>query len=251
MDSVPVDVLPFLAGMALIAGTVDAIAGGGGLIALPALLIAGVPPLPALGTNKLQGSFGTLTASWRFWRSGQLDLRTLWLPLLATFLGASLGTWAVQQVGTELLGRLVPALLIASACYFALSPSVGDRDSEPRLRVRAFALAVAAPIGFYDGFFGPGTGSFFALAFVALGGRGLRRATAGTKALNFASNLAALLWFGASGQVVWWIGIPMGVAQIAGAWLGSHLVLRHGARLVRLLLVAVSLVTSVRLLWLG
>ena len=104
-------------------------------------------------------------------------------------------------------------------------------------------------MGFYDGFFGPGTGTFFAAGFVLLLGYNLRRATAGTKVLNFTSNIAALVFFALAGKVIWTVGLPMGLAQMAGAWLGSHMVLRHGARIVRPLLIAVSLAISIRLLW--
>jgi uncharacterized membrane protein YfcA len=237
-----------LVAVAGVAGMIDAIAGGGGLLALPALLWAGLPPVQALATNKLQGTFGTMTASLHFIRRGEIDPARLRIPIAMTFVGSAAGTLAVQYLGSDLLEQIVPTLLIAFALYFLFSPRIGDQDAQHRISHGLFGLAIGFSVGFYDGFFGPGTGSFFAAAFVLLLGYNLRRATAGTKVLNFTSNIASLIFFAAAGQVVWQIGLPMGLAQMAGAWLGSHLVIRHGTRLIRPLLVTVSLAISLRLL---
>ena len=248
MDPLAPELLGLLVLVAGVAGCIDAIAGGGGLLTLPALLWAGLPPVEALATNKLQGSFGTASATLRFLRHGAIDLRALGTPALLTFVGAAGGSWLVGRIDPGALARLLPLLLVAFALYFLLSPRVGDLPSRRRLGLPAFGLLAGAGIGFYDGVFGPGTGSFFALAFVALLGYGLRQATAGSKLLNFASNVAALLVFALGGHVVWTVGLAMAVGQWSGAWLGAHLVIRHGARLVRPLLVTVSLLLSVRLL---
>lgn len=248
MEALPLDTLLILIAIAGVAGMIDAIAGGGGLLALPALLWAGLPPVQALATNKLQGSFGTLTASYNFVRRGEIDLARLRIPVLLTFLGSACGTIAVRHLGSELLDRLVPTLLIAFALYFLFSPRIGDQDAQHRIGHGMFGLLIGFTVGFYDGFFGPGTGSFFAAAFVLLLGYNLRRATAGTKVLNFTSNIASLIFFALAGEVIWQVGLPMGLAQMAGAWVGSHLVMRHGARLIRPVLVAVSLAISVKLL---
>lgn len=243
------ELLLALTAVALAAGFVDSIAGGGGLLALPALLATGMPPLQALATNKLQGSFGTLAASVNFLRSGSIDLRRLWPAIACTFVGSAAGTLAVQGLNPDILQRLVPLLLAAFALYFLFSPRVGDLDARQRLPALAFALLIGTGVGFYDGFFGPGTGSFFAFACVALLGYNLRRATAATKALNFTSNIASLLFFAWAGKVLWVPGLCMGLGQMAGAWLGSHLVLRHGSTLIRPMLVLVSLVVSAKLLF--
>ena len=248
MVEVPLDTLMLLVAVAGLAGMIDAIAGGGGLLALPAILWAGLPPVQALATNKLQGSFGTLTASYNFIRRGEIDLRRLRIPILMTFIGSASGTLAVQRLGSDLLNQIVPALLIAFALYFLFSPRIGDQDAHHRISHGLFGLLSGFSLGFYDGFFGPGTGSFFAAAFVLLLGYNLRRATAGTKVLNFTSNIASLIFFALAGQVVWQVGLPMGLAQMAGAWIGSHLVIRHGTRLIRPLLVIVSLAISIKLL---
>ncbi|MCP5441063.1 MAG: TSUP family transporter [Chromatiaceae bacterium] len=248
VEALPLDTLILLVGVAGLAGMIDAIAGGGGLLALPAILWAGLPPVQALATNKLQGSFGTFTASYNFIRRGEIDLRRLRIPIVMTFIGSVSGTLAVQRLGSDLLNHIVPALLIAFALYFLFSPRIGDQDAHHRISHGLFGLLIGFSLGFYDGFFGPGTGSFFAAAFVLLLGYNLRRATAGTKVLNFTSNIASLIFFALAGQVVWQVGLPMGLAQMAGAWIGSHLVIRHGTRLIRPLLVVVSLAISTKLL---
>ncbi|MCP5436685.1 MAG: TSUP family transporter [Chromatiaceae bacterium] len=248
VEALPLDTLMLLVGVASLAGMIDAIAGGGGLLALPAILWAGLPPVQALATNKLQGSFGTFTASYNFIRRGEIDLRRLRIPIVMTFIGSVSGTLAVQRLGSDLLNHIVPALLIAFALYFLFSPRIGDQDAHHRISHGLFGLLIGFSLGFYDGFFGPGTGSFFAAAFVLLLGYNLRRATAGTKVLNFTSNIASLIFFALAGQVVWQVGLPMGLAQMAGAWIGSHLVIRHGTRLIRPLLVVVSLAISTKLL---
>jgi uncharacterized membrane protein YfcA len=234
--------------LALIAGLIDAIAGGGGLITMPALLWAGLGPVEALATNKAQGVFGTGTAALNFLHKGAVDLRRAALAVACTFLGAAAGTLSVRHLGGELLEWLIPLLLIAFAVYFLLSPRVSDLDSHRRIGEGAFALLVGTSVGFYDGFFGPGTGAFFAMGYVALLGYNLRRATAHTKLLNFTSNLAALLFFLPGGPVVWSFGLSMAAGQLVGAWVGSHLVLRHGAWLVRPVLVIASLAVSAKLL---
>ncbi|OGT88843.1 MAG: hypothetical protein A2286_01250 [Gammaproteobacteria bacterium RIFOXYA12_FULL_61_12] len=237
-----------LVAVATLAGFIDAIAGGGGLLTLPALLWAGLPPVQALATNKLQGTFGSLTATLNFIHKGEIGLGEMAGTVALTFLGSALGTFAVQQIDPGLLRSLLPLLLIAFALYFLFSPRVGDRDAHRRIGVPLFGLTAGFGIGFYDGFFGPGTGSFFALAFVALLGFNLRKATAHAKLLNFASNLASLLAFIAGGKLIWFLGLAMAGGQFVGAWTGSHLVLRQGTALIRPMLVAVSLAMAVRLL---
>jgi uncharacterized membrane protein YfcA len=234
--------------LALVAGLVDAIAGGGGLITMPALLWAGLAPVEALATNKAQGVFGTATATANFLHKGAIDLPQAAVAVACTFVGAAAGTLLVSHLGGELLGWLIPLLLMSFALYFLFSPRVSDLDSRQRVGDAAFALLIGTPVGFYDGFFGPGTGTFFAMGYVALLGYNLRRATAHTKLLNFTSNLAALLFFLPGGHVVWAYGLVMAAGQLIGAWAGSHLVLRHGAWLIRPVLVIATLAVSAKLL---
>lgn len=248
MESISIELLFFLVATATLAGTVDAIAGGGGLITLPALLWAGLPPVQALATNKLQGSFGTLSASMHFLVKGHILVRQLWPMMLATFAGALTGTLMVQRLGDERLRHAIPVLLILFALYFLFSPRVGDEDASVRMSSGWFALALCVPIGFYDGFFGPGTGSFFVMAIVALLGYNLTRATAATKVLNLTSNLTALLFFALGGHVIWQLGLLLGLGQATGAWLGAHLAMRHGAAIIRPVLAAISIAISLKLL---
>lgn len=248
MDPLSVDVLPLLIAVAALAGLIDAIAGGGGLLTVPALLWAGLPPVAALATNKAQAVFGSFTAAAYFVRRDRVDLRKLSVCICLTFFGAMLGAVAVRHLDPGLLARLIPLLLIAFALYFAFAPDLDRTDRRQRIGYTSFALSAGFGIGFYDGFFGPGTGTFFATGFVLLLGYDLTRATAGTKVLNFVSNLAALLLFAAAGEVWWLVGLSMGLAQIVGARIGAHLVHTHGARLIRPLLVLVSVILSVKLL---
>lgn len=234
---------------ALAAGFIDSIAGGGGLITLPALLATGMPPALALGTNKLQSCFGSFTATLYFWRQGLIKVRQLWPHIICTFIGSAVGTLLVQHLDPGLLSKLLPFLLIAFSIYFLLSPRISNEDSEPRLSPLAFAFLIGTSVGFYDGFFGPGTGSFFAIAFVALAGFGLAKATAHTKLLNFTSNIASLLFFALGGHVLWSAGLAMAVGQYLGARAGSRLVVSHGVKIIKPLLVTISLIISLRLLW--
>lgn len=242
------DIALVLFAVAVVAGFVDSMAGGGGLIAIPALLWSGLGPIETLATNKAQAVFGSGTAALNFIRRGAVDLRGSLLAVACTFVGAASGALLVQWIDSAFLQRLIPGLLIGFALYFLFSPRVSDLDSHQRIGGPLFALTVGLGAGFYDGFFGPGTGTFFAMGYVALLGYNLSRATAHSKLLNFTSNLAALLFFVAGGHIVWATAGVMAAGQLVGAWLGSHLVLRHGTRLVRPVLVASSILVSGKLL---
>ena len=246
-DLLTTDLLVFLATAALVAGFIDAIAGGGGLITIPALLSTGIPPAAALATNKLPGSFGTAMATLTFWRAGQIELRAMAFTVACVFAGSAAGTTVVRLTGSGFMTTLIPVLLVAIALYFLASPRVGDMEARARMGLPAFSLTVGFAVGFYDGFFGPGTGSFFALGCVALLGMNMRRATANTKLLNFTSNVVSLGVFALGGQIVWEAGLIMAAAQMLGAWAGSHAAIRFGTRLVRPLLVLVCLGMTIRL----
>ncbi|BDA82585.1 UPF0721 transmembrane protein [Aureimonas sp. SA4125] len=233
---------------AFAAGFVDAIAGGGGLITIPALLLGGVDPLAALGTNKLQSLFGSGSASISYAAKGHVYLRKLAPTALLSFAGAVLGALGAMVLPTGVLQTLLPFLLIAIALYFALKPGLSDRDAERRISPVVFACFLVPLIGAYDGLFGPGTGSFFMLAFVTLAGYGILKATAHTKLLNFASNVGGFVVFAFSGAIVWKLGLAMGAAQFAGARLGAMFAMRFGARLIRPLLVVVCLALAAKLL---
>jgi uncharacterized protein len=223
-----------LAAVALLAGLVDAIAGGGGLLTLPALLSAGVPPHLALGTNKGQSVFGSLAALIRYTRAGLVDRRQARLALPLGLLGALAGAQLVLWVRPEVLRPVVLALLVAVAVFVAVRRGPSVAPVRPAVRRERLAVAtIALGIGAYDGFFGPGTGTFLIAAFVGRLGHTLSRATADAKVVNFASNAGALALFGSSGLVLWRIALPMAAAQLVGGWLGAHLAVRGGDRLIR------------------
>jgi uncharacterized membrane protein YfcA len=231
------------------AGLVDSIAGGGGMITVPILLALGLPPHLALGTNKLQSSFGSATAALRYRGHGLVRFRDVWFGVLMTALGAAAGTGAVQVLDQHLLARIVPVLLCAVFLYFLFMPMPRAHTQHvPMPRALFFALC-GVTIGFYDGFFGPGTGSFWAVALVSMAAMPLLQATAVTKVMNFTSNAMALLVFVLGGNVVWGLGLLMGVGEICGAWLGTHLAVRRGTRFIRMVLLLVVAATIGYLLW--
>ncbi|MEW5799109.1 MAG: TSUP family transporter [Bacteroidota bacterium] len=234
---------------ALLSGFIDAIAGGGGLIALPALLAVGVPPQIALGTNKFQSSFGSFTASLYYWRKGYVDLRKACAGILFTFIGAAIGAWAVQQLQTEILGDIIPVLLFIIALYTILTPSLGHREHVPQISAGLFFVVAGITFGFYDGFFGPGVGSFWAIAFVLLLGFDLQRATGYTKVMNFTSNIVSLIVFAIGGSIWFLHGIAMAVGQIIGARIGARLAVKKGIAVIRPLYIIVVLATIAKLLY--
>jgi uncharacterized membrane protein YfcA len=237
-----------LTGVALLTGFIDAIAGGGGLIMMPALLFAGVPPVIALATNKLQSMFGTATACFNYWRKGLVDWRSNLLTIALVAVGASGGALLVQSIDTHALSLIIPLLLMAVAIYVIASPRMSDEDAHQRISARGYS-AVGGVIGVYDGFFGPGAGSFYTTSLVALRGLGLTRATALTKLFNLTSNVASVLLFAIGGKMFWLLGLCMAAGAMAGGWIGSHTAMRFGARLIRPLLVILSLALTARLLW--
>jgi uncharacterized membrane protein YfcA len=243
------EILLLLFTAATVAGFVDAIAGGGGLITIPVLLLAQVPPLHALATNKLQGSFGSLTASVMLIRRGLVRFSKVRVLFLCSFAGAAIGAFAVQFVDAQALDLIIPFVLVTIAMYFLLAPNAGAVDSKPRMKDSTYRRVVVPTIGFYDGMFGPGAGSFFSLAGVALRGQTLITATANAKVLNFASNIASLTVFVVGGKVLWTAGATMAVGQVIGAWGGSHAMVRGGAKVIRPMIVTVCCVMLGRYLW--
>lgn len=241
-------VLLSLGAVGVLAGFVDAVAGGGGLVALPALLSAGLSPVAALATNKLQGVIGTGVAAFTYWRRGFVALRVLIAAMALTFAGSLLGALVVKGLDTSLLSLAVPVALIGIATYFAFAPKLTDADSHARLAFPLFVPVMGFGVGFYDGIFGPGTGSFLTMGFVTLFGLGLTRAAGHTKALNLMSNLGALALFLPAGDVVWPVAIVMALGQIVGGYLGARTGIRYGARLIRPLVIVVSVILALRLI---
>ena len=233
----------------LAAGFVDSIAGGGGLITIPVLLSLGMPPQLALGTNKLQATFGSGSAAWHYGRAGLIDFSACRIGIIFTFIGATGGTLLVSRLPADLLKQTIPWLLVAIALYFIFQPKLGESDRGSRLSSETFHVVFGLVIGFYDGFFGPGTGTFWALAYVLALGFNLTRATAHTKVMNFTSNAASLAVFLVGGHCHLTGGLCMGLGQLLGARLGSKVVIRKGVKLIRPIFITVALAITVRLLW--
>lgn len=248
MFDIATDAVIMLALAAFAAGFVDSIAGGGGLITVPALLLAGLSPVEALGTNKLQGLFGSGSATITYASKGHVDLRRQLPTALMALGGSAIGALAATIVPGAWLSAALPVVLVAIALYFAFKPNMDDVDRVRRLSPFLFGFLVVPILGFYDGVFGPGAGSFYMLAFVSLAGFGILKATAHTKLLNFSSNIGGFAVFASVGVVAWKIGLMMGVAQFLGARVGAHLAIRNGARLIKPLLVVVCVGLAAKLL---
>jgi len=236
-----------LAGFA--GGFIDAIAGGGGLITVPALLAAGLPPHCALGTNKLQSACGTSLAAWRMARAGLMTTPGLRLAVAMALLAGMGGALAVSVLSRDLLRLVIPWLLAAVAVYTALNRRFGLEPRPRRLSPLLFATGCGLGLGFYDGFFGPGTGSFWILALVTLLGLELRAATGYTKAVNLASNVGSLAVFLTVGSVHFAAAGAMIAGQLLGARLGSGLVIHRGAGLIRPVFLTVVFAMTLKLLW--
>jgi uncharacterized protein len=239
-----------LATLALVgfcAGFVDAIAGGGGLVTVPSLALAGLDPVSVIATNKLASTFGSGSATLAFARAGKIDFGIMGLAALGAGAGSVIGALALPFVPRQLASAALPFILIAVAAYFALSPRIGESDRRQKLGPRAYALTLAPLIGFYDGMFGPGAGSFYTIGFIALAGYGVTRAIANARLANFASNIGALLIYGFGGHIVLGAGLAMGSGAFVGSRLGARAVLGAGVGLVRPLIVIISCLMALRL----
>lgn len=227
----------FITLASLLAGFVDAIVGGGGLVMVPALFAAfpAAPPATLLGTNKAAAVWGTAMSTWQYSRRVQIRWAAMLPAAAAGFAGSFAGAWAVTVVSGEFLRKLLPVVLLGVLAYTLAKKELG-RHHAPRLSGRAelaAACCIGAVIGFYDGFFGPGTGSFFVFLFVRLLGYDFLNASASAKLLNCATNVAAIVLFAAKGHVWWHFAVTLAVANIVGSLLGTHLALKHGAGFVR------------------
>ena len=243
------DVIAMLFGVATVAGFIDAIAGGGGLLTIPALLSTGLPPAVALGTNKLQACGGSFSASLYFVRKKAVDLKQVALLILLTFIGAALGTIVGQNIDVNALKIGLPFLIFSIGIYFLFSPNIGDQDRKQRISYPLFGFTAGMGLGFYDGVFGPAVGSFYTLAFVLLLGFNLTKAVAHAKVLNFTSNFASLLFFIFGGAVLWKIGFIMLIGQFIGATFGARMVVNKGKKLIRPMLVTLSFIMVAKMLY--
>jgi uncharacterized membrane protein YfcA len=244
--SAPLTVILGLAAVAFLAGFIDAIAGGGGLLTVPALLAAGVPPHAALATNKGQSVFGATAATIAFARTGALDVRLARLTFPLGFLGSLVGTRLVLWLSPAALKPVVLVLLPLAAAAMLVRRRGPAGEPIEGARRRTIAAALALLVGCYDGFFGPGTGTFLVIGFATLLHASPLSATADAKVVNLASNLAAVVMFASSGHIRFELALPMAAAQLTGAWVGAHTAMRGGDRIVRIgvLVVVAALVAK-------
>jgi len=237
--------------LGFLAATVDAIAGGGGLISLPALLLVGVPPHLALGTNKFAASLASLNSSITFARSGKVHIPLVKWQIPFTLIGAFLGAWAVLHVSSEFLSKAVLVLILVVGIYTMVHKTLGMKNNFKGLNASNLMLGClfALTLGFYDGFFGPGTGSFLIFSFIALFGFDFVVASANSKVLNFTSNFASLIIFAWHGKILLHYGIPMALFMILGSYVGTKLAIQRGAELVKPIFITMSLLVAAKLLY--
>ena len=240
IDNFSIEILTFLFFVGVVAGFLDTIVGGGGLLAVPALLLSGIPPIYVLGTNKFQGSMGTGIATFLLFRKKKLDWNSVKSLMFASFIGSIVGGVIIQFVDTQFLSFVIPIVLVFIAIYFIISPkpksTVGN--SKPNKKFELFAVPV---VGFYDGMFGPGAGSFFAMTGVMLKKLEIIQATILAKPLNFASNIAGFIVFFSFGHIAFLIGLLMIMGQMIGAFFGTHCLLKANPLIIRFLIVIISI----------
>lgn len=233
----------------MFAGAMDAVGGGGGLVTVPALLAAGLPPHVALGTNKGQSVFGSFAALGRYAHAGLVDRGMAMFAFPLAVAGSAAGAALALSLRADVLRPVVLVLLIvAGAVVVTVRPPEERRDPPTSGRRYDWIWAAAAlGIGAYDGFFGPGTGTFLILTLVLFLRRPLQRATADAKVVNFGSNLAAVAFFSSRGSILWSLALPMAVAQLVGGFVGAHLAIRQGDRLIRAVVMVVVLALVVKI----
>jgi len=240
---------PVLFLTAFFAGLVDAIAGGGGIITLPVMLSLGFPPHIALGTNKFQASFGSFTASYYYIKKDIVNLKACFVGIVFTLIGSAIGTWTVQQVSSDALKYIIPFLLIGIIIYSFVKTNLGEDDLHVRMNENLFYFVAGLGLGFYDGFFGPGVGSFWAIAIVIGLGYNLKKATGYTKVMNFTSNIVSFIIFVIGGYVVFSAGIVMAIGQIAGSKLGAGLVIKKGVKFIRPIFITIVILTTLKIIY--
>ena len=241
-----IEIALFLFTIAVVAGFLDTLAGGGGLLTLPALMMSGVPPLAALATNKLQSSMGVATASVMMLRARRVRWYQVKHLMLASFIGSTVGTIIIQFIDTAMLSVIIPVVITAIGIYFLITPTIDEKNNSAKISSSTYQRFIVPIIGCYDGIFGPATGSFFTLAGRALRGQKFLEATAIAKTLNFSSNIASLVVFIFAGHIIWFAGMIMMVGQFIGAWLGSHCLFKIPVTYLRYLVVVMCFAMLVK-----
>ena len=235
-----IEILTFLFCIGVVAGFLDTLVGGGGLLAVPALLLSGIPPIYVLGTNKFQGSMGTGLATFLLFKKKKLDWNSVKNLMFASFIGSIVGGVIIQFFDTQFLSFVIPIVLVFIAIYFIISPKPKSITSNPKPN-KKFELYAVPVVGFYDGMFGPGAGSFFAMTGVMIKKLEIIKATILAKPLNFASNIAGFIVFFSFGHIAFLIGLLMMMGQMIGAFFGTHYLLKANPLIIRLLIVIISI----------
>ena len=243
------EIITFLFFIAILVGFVDSIAGGGGLILIPVLLLLGFSPVHALGTSKLQSVFGKMSSVRYFYKSGEFNLKELKVPLIICFISSLIGALCVQHINTDILQRVLPWLIAIVACYFIFSKNLNKKINTKKINSNVFWLLIVPVLAFYDGFFGPASGLFFVICFMSLMGIGIVSATAHTRLFLFVSNIAALITFAYFNHVVWFAGAVMAVGAWIGARYGSEVAHRKGIEIVKPLMLLVCFFLIIKLLY--
>ncbi|MDB4037600.1 TSUP family transporter [Candidatus Thioglobus sp.] len=242
------EILTFLFFVAMVAGFLDTLVGGGGLLAVPALLLSGIPPIYVLGTNKFQGSMGTGVATLLLFRKKKLNWSAIKYLMLVSFIGSVIGGVIVQFIDTKALSFAIPIVLVFISIYFIISPKP-KKTSKSSASCKSFDKYAVPAVGFYDGMFGPGAGSFFVMTAVMLKKLEIIQATILAKPLNFASNIAGFIVFFSFGHVAFLIGLVMMVGQLIGAFFGTHYLLKANPLVIRFLIVIMSISMLARYLY--
>ena len=242
------EILTFLFFVAMIAGFLDTLVGGGGLLAVPALLLSGIPPIYVLGTNKFQGSMGTGVATLLLFRKKKLNWSAIKYLMLVSFIGSVIGGVIVQFIDTKALSFAIPIVLVFISIYFIISPKP-KKTSKSSASSKSFDKYAVPAVGFYDGMFGPGAGSFFVMTAVMLKKLEIIQATILAKPLNFASNIAGFIVFFSFGHIAFLIGLIMMVGQLIGAFFGTHYLLKANPLVIRFLIVIMSISMLARYLY--
>lgn len=251
MEFLDPTVLAVLALVAFVAGFIDAVAGGGGMLTVPALLSLGLPPHIALGTNKLAATFASSTAAFTYYRK-RLFKPQCWLrAFIATLVGATVGTMAVDAISTDWLEKILPLIILAAALYtiWHKTPDANHNSATPApcpmLNKKQYGQGFV--LGFYDGVAGPGTGAFWTVSSMALYRLNILLASGLAKAMNFTSNLTSLVTFAMLGHINWGLGLIMGVCLMAGAFVGAHSAIHFGAKFIRPVFVTVVSILAIKL----
>lgn len=241
----------FLCVAGFFAAAVDSIAGGGGLISLPAIIAAGVSPHLALGTNKFASTCASLTSTLKFAKSQKITFNLVKYQIPCTILGSALGVQTVLKVDEKFLNVLIVVLVFTVAIYTIFKKDFGQVDRQQVITRRKiiFGMVFAFALGFYDGFFGPGTGSFLIFLFISIYGFDFTVAAGNGKILNFVSNIVSLILFALGGKIVYLVGIPMAISMIFGAWVGTHIAITNGAKVIKPIFITIALLLIVKLAW--